>query len=151
MLLVGRTLTKPFVKPMFAAGNIFHATPMQAFLGKGVSYHLPAVKLYPHEYCTCAPKETCCHIIVVKLSLGMPQTHNKPKPPHSLFMVVKVETPPQSQNTTTRCIDFAAATQTIANLVTSDASAQNPGQQIFTLDSFFEALTVAKESIISPL
>ncbi len=82
----------------------------------------------------------------------MPQTHNKLKPPHSQFMVVNVcKTPPQSLNTTPRGIDFAAATQTIANLVTSGASAQNPGQQIFTLDSFFEALTVAKESIISTL
>ena len=66
-------------------------------------------------------------------------------------MVVNVcKTPPQSLNTTPRGIDFAAATQTIANLVTSGASAQNPGQQVFTLDSFIEALTVAKESIISP-
>ncbi len=137
---------------IFATGNIIHATPLKALLVKGVTDNLHAVKHYPHEYCTCAPKKKCCHIIAVKLSLGMPRSHNKLKPPHSQFIFVKVcETPPQSQNTTPLCIDFAAATQTIANLVTLGASAQNPGQQIFTLDSFFEALTVAKESIISTL
>ncbi len=138
---------------IFAAGGIFHSKPMQAFLVRGVSDDLHAVRLYPREYCTCAPKETCCHIIAVKLSLGIvqSQTPHKPRATHATCVVASpaVESPAK-QPIVASGIDVAAATQTLANLVSSTAGlAQNPAQG-FTLDSFIEALTVAKECIVTP-
>ena len=134
---------------ILAAGNVNHVAAMKAFLVKGVYDDLHAVKLYPREYCTCAPKDTCCHILAAKLSIGVAQATSKPKP--APCIIVKVAEPPAGTSQP-QSADASTATQTIANLVASGAAglSQNPGQQVFTLDSFIEALTVARECIVSP-
>eukprot|EP00794_Sanderia_malayensis_P015337 gene15337-16914_t len=139
---------------IFTAGGIFHAKPMQAFLVRGVSEDLHAVKLYPREYCTCAPKETCCHILAVKLSLGIVQSQTKPKVNHpTTTIITSPGNAPAQHPATPSALDIAAATQTLASLVTSGSAAlsHNPaGQQVFPFDSFIEALTVAKDCIGTP-
>ena len=150
-----------------AAGNVVHVSQLQAFLVKGVSDDIHAVKLYPREYCTCQAKEVCCHVLAVKLSLGLVQSTAKSKGTPAPCIVVNVAQPvptvPQvsEEGTSASAVTVPqavhgnqvnAAAQTIANLMASGATAAQPGagQQVFTLDSFIEALTVARECIVTP-
>ena len=135
-----------------SAGNVHHVSQLQAFLVKGVCDDLHAVKLYPREYCTCLRKDTCCHIIAVKLSLGLGQTVVRSKGTPAPCIVVNVTQPSTVFQQQTGAVQANSAAQTIANLVASGAAAaaEAGGQQIFTLDSFIEALTVARECIVSP-
>lgn len=138
------------------AGNVVHVSQLQAFLVKGICDEVHAVKLYPTQYCTCQSKDQCCHILAVKLSLGLAQSSNRSKVNPAPCIVVNVAQPtpaPQQHSTITGTQEnAAAAAQTIANLVASGATAQPAAtnQQVFTLESFIDALTVARECIVSP-
>lgn len=137
------------------AGNVVHVSQLQSFLVKGVCDDVHAVKMYPREYCTCQAKEQCCHILAVKLSLGLAQSSTKSKVNPAPCIVVNVApeaTPASQQAAPTNGPQVNAAAQTIANLVASGTGSQAAAanQQVFTLDSFIEALTVARECIVSP-
>jgi len=144
------------------AGNVVHVSQLQAFLVKGVCDDVHAVRLYPNQYCTCQSKDQCCHILAVKLSLGLAQSSTKSKINPAPCIVVNVAqptpSPPQQPSSVNdnqvnaAAAAAAAAAQTIANLVASGAPSQPAAanQQVFTLESFIDALTVARECIVSP-
>ena len=137
------------------AGNVVHVSQLQSFLVKGLCDDVHAVKLYPREYCTCQAKDQCCHVLAVKLSLGLAQSSGKSKVNPAPCIVVNVaqSTPPTPQpQSAVSGAQVNAAAQTIANLVATGSAAQPAAanQQVFTLDSFIEALTVARECIVSP-
>lgn len=140
---------------IYNAGHVVHVSHLQSFLVKGVCDDVHAVKLYPREYCTCQAKEQCCHILAVKLSLGLAQSTGRSKVNPAPCIVVNVaQTAPSTpqQPNAMAASQANAAAQTIANLVASGTSTQPAAanQQVFTLDSFIEALTTARECIVSP-